>query len=265
MHGLSNSFLYTAKHIVSYWDTPKGEIYMEGTGFFVQKDDDIFLITNRHVAELPYAHPEYAGATLSEFLCKGYECMTAESLPEKYGTLKIANADKFVYHPNHLNDIACLKNPQCVMTSTTTSSISLPIPFSMLATEEQLNNKLCVCDRIAYPGFPEWYDKKNQTPIFRMGSIASDPRLGYSRQVGSPPVDRVAYEGFSSNGASGSPVFAIQKGFRLQVDETLIDEFYREVMLVGINAGHFPSDEGHSGISFFYKSSAIIDTINACK
>ena len=83
MHGLSNSFLYTAKHIVSYWDTPKGKIYMEGTGFFVQKDDDIFLITNRHVAELPYAHPEYAGATLSEFLCKGYECMTAESLPEK--------------------------------------------------------------------------------------------------------------------------------------------------------------------------------------
>ena len=201
---------------------------MEGTGFFVQKDDDIFLITNRHVAELPYAHPEYAGATLSEFLCKGYECMTAESLPEKYGTLKIANADKFVYHPNRLNDIACLKNPQCVMTSTTTSSISLPIPFSMLATEEQLNNKLCVCDRIAYPGFPEWYDKKNQTPIFRMGTIASDPRLGYSRQVGSPPVDRVAYEGFSSNGASGSPVFAIQKGFRLQVGETLIDDFYRE-------------------------------------
>ena len=264
MHGLNNSFLYTAKHIITYWDTPAGIIESAGTGFFIQKDTDLYLITNRHVAELTYSHPEYAGATLREFNCEGYEHMTEDKLPAQLGRLKIENANDFVFHPNYYNDIACLKNPKVNVSHSSSKAISLPLNYSDLATKEKLDNKLLVCDTIAYPGFPKWYDKKNNTPIFRMGTIASDPRFGYSCNDSDPDRDLVAYEGFSSGGASGSPVFAIQKGFKLQLNNTVYDSFYREVMLVGINAGHFPSTEGHSGISYFYKSSAIIETIDAC-
>ena len=122
LHGLSNEFLYSAKRIVTYWNTAKGLIESAGTGFFVNKADEIFLITNRHVAEFTYSHPEYAGA-----------------------------------------------------------------------------------------------------------------------------------------------VFAIQRGFPTGKGINAPEGFYRKVMLVGINAGHFSdTQDHHSGISYFYKSSAILETIALC-
>lgn len=265
IHGLSNSFLYTAKHIVTHWSFSDKIITWSGTGFFISKDDDIYLITNRHVVELTYSHPEYAGATLIDFKCEGFEYAENGQIPTQYGSVLIANVDNFIFHANKHNDIACLKNPICDISKGNSGSISLPISYRMLATKEKLDSKLTVCDTIAYPGFPIWYDKKNSTPIFRMGTVASDPRLNYSCNITDPDADRIAYEGFSSSGASGSPVFAIQKGFQTGPTISTPDDFYREVMLVGINAGHYPSDEGHSGISYFYKSSAIIETIDTCK
>lgn len=263
IHGLSNSFLYTAKHIVTHWEFNGTTITWCGTGFFIGKANDIYLITNRHVVELPYSHPEYTGATLIDFKCEGFEYANEGEIPSRYNSITIANVNEFTFHANKYNDIACLKNPKCDMTKGTSHSISLPINYSMLATKEKLDSKLTVCDTIAYPGFPIWYDKKNSTPIFRMGSVASDPRFNYSCNIIDPDADRIAYEGFSSSGASGSPVFAIQKGFPTGPSISAPKDFYREVMLVGINAGHYPSDEGHSGISYFYKSSAIIEIIDS--
>ena len=265
LHGLSNEFLYSAKRIVTYWNTTKGLIESSGTGFFVNKGDEIFLVTNRHVVELSYSRPEYAGATLHQFLVEGYECAEVGKLPSQYSTIVIENVSEFVFHPNRFNDIACLKNPKCDLSVSKTSTISLPIEYELLATNEEINTKLTVCDTIAYPGFPQWYDKKNGTPIFRMGTVASDPRVGYACRITDPDADRVAYEGFSSAGASGSPVFAIQRGFPTGTGIKAPDGFYRKVMLVGINAGHFSdTQEHHSGISYFYKSSAILETIALC-
>ena len=265
IHGLSNSFLYTAKHIVTLWSFNNTIISWCGTGFFIKKEDDIYLITNRHVVEITYSKPEYAGAQLMEFKCEGFEYADEGQIPRSYSSLFIENVSDFVFHPNQHNDIACLKNPKCNMSKGGSNSISLPIGYEMLATKEELGAALTVCDTIAYPGFPVWYDRKNSTPIFRMGTIASDPRLNYACNITDPDADRIAYEGFSSGGASGSPVFAIQKGFATGPSISVPDDFYRKVMLVGINAGHYPSDEGHSGISYFYKSSAILETIQASK
>ena len=64
IHGLSNEFLYSAKRIVTYWSTDQGIIESTGTGFFISKDSNIYLITNRHVIELTYSHPEYKDAVL---------------------------------------------------------------------------------------------------------------------------------------------------------------------------------------------------------
>ena len=90
-HGLSNGFLYTAKRIITIWDTAKGTVENAGTGFFVQKEDTLYLITNRHVAELTYSHPEYMGATLKECRCEGYENMSEDFTPTTYTSIKIEN------------------------------------------------------------------------------------------------------------------------------------------------------------------------------
>lgn len=140
--------------------------------------------------------------------------------------------------------------------------INCSIQYDFLASEEWINTKLTVCDTIAYPGFPEWFDHKNNTPIFRMGTIASNPRSDYCCGDNDPVAARVAYEGFSSGGASGSPVFAIQKGFRVGGGIQAPEDFFREVKVVGINAGLFFNDKGHSGISYFYKSSVIKNIID---
>src|SRR5690606_27832410 len=112
-------------------------------------------------------------------------------------------------------------------------------------------------DLICYAGFPEPHDKRAVRPIVRGGRIASDPRHSYSwnrEQQG----DCVAYEGFSSEGASGSPVFAPSRGARGIPNS-------RHGYLVGVNAGHVPERFGHSGISYFYKSTVILDIIERPK
>ena len=227
--------------------------------FFIGKNNTYYLVTNRHVVESSYYAAEYKSFTVSEFLVESFEDTDTTGLPVSSKTTSIANWSEFKFHKNDHNDIACLKDPKAVGGIT----IIAPIAYSMLATEDWLSEKLTVCDTIAYPGFPEWYDRQNNTPVFRMGTIASDPRLNYSYTPGAPVASRIAYEGFSTGGASGSPVFAAQRGFQIGGGLSASDGFYREVKLIGINAGHFKDQTGHSGISYLYKSSAILELIDS--
>lgn len=258
IHGINNTFLYSAKKITATWSNGSKTVMLRGTGFFIDKDSELILVTNRHVIEPGYSDIKYRDYQVSsiKFESIDFEGDGATSL--KLTTASIQNWNKFVFHPNPHNDVACLKDV-CVDNA---MAISFPIPYSMIATDEWLTQKLSVCDTLAYPGFPDWFDKQNNTPIFRMGTIASDPRLNYSCFPGEPAASKIAYEGFSTGGASGSPVFAIQRGFQTGGAISAPKDFYREVKLIGINAGHFKDQEGHSGISYLYKSSAIHDVID---
>lgn len=259
MHGLNNTFLYTAKKIIAKWSDGTNQAEFRGTGFFIQKDSDFFLITNRHMVEPGYSDAKYKGFHVTEFIVEHFENTNTTGIPIAIKTTSIANWNEFVFHPNAHNDVACLKDPKAVGGIT----IIAPISYSMLADDIWTNQRLSVCDTIAYPGFPEWYDRQNNTPIFRMGTIASDPRLNYSYVPGAPAASRTAYEGFSTGGSSGSPVFAVQRGFQTGGSITASEGFYREVKLIGINAGHFKDQVGHSGISYFYKSSTIRELIDS--
>jgi hypothetical protein len=258
MHGLNNDFLYTAKKVVAHWSDGTTVAELRGTGFFIQKDANIFFITNRHVVEPGYSDAEYKGFKMVDFSVESYETFDVSGLPSTLKSASVANWNEFKFHPNEHNDVACLKDLKTVGGMT----INAPVPFSMIATDEWITQKLSVCDSIAYPGFPEWYDRQNNTPVFRMGTIASDPRMNYSYMPGAPVASRIAYEGFSTGGASGSPVFAIQRGFKTGGAISASEDFYREVKLIGINAGHFLDQKGHSGISYLYKSSTIHDIID---
>mgnify|MGYP002989389409 CR=1 FL=1 len=259
MHGLNNTYLYAAKKIIAKWSDGSTQVELRGTGFFIQTESDIFFVTNRHVVEPGYSDAKYKEYKVTEFVVEHFEDTDSSGLPTTIKTTPVANWEEFKFHPNFYNDVACLKSPKSIGGMTVISSI----PYSMLATETWISEQVSVCDTIAYPGFPEWYDRQNNTPVFRMGTIASDPRLNYSYVPGAPVASRIAYEGFSTGGASGSPVFAVQRGFKTGGVIKATEGFYREVKLIGINAGHFKDQVGHSGISYLYKSSTILDLIDS--
>jgi hypothetical protein len=101
----------------------------------------------------------------------------------------------------------------------------------------------------------------SERPILRTGTLASDPRYDYS-WTNAFKGQCLAYEAFSFGGSSGSPVFALQKGPKPGAGISFPG--FRDLMMIGINAGHLPTENsGHSGISYLYKSSAIVDLIDS--
>lgn len=258
IHGIKNEYLYSAKKVIAQWKKGENIEYRQGTGFFVQTEKgQLFFVTNRHVFEPGYSEPNYKGYALESLSIESYKSVDQNGLPLDFNRASVSQA-KYSFDKNPNNDIVCLTN----LSVFNCLEINCSIQYDFLASEEWINTKLTVCDTIAYPGFPEWFDHKNNTPIFRMGTIASNPRSDYCCCDNDPVAARVAYEGFSSGGASGSPVFAIQKGFRVGGGIQAPEDFFREVKVVGINAGHFFNDKGHSGISYFYKSSVIKNIID---
>ncbi len=112
-------------------------------------------------------------------------------------------------------------------------------------------------DLICFTGFPQTHDKLMGRPILRKGTISSDPSYNYSWDT-NEHGDCIAYEGFSSEGASGSPIFAPPRGMSGIPNS-------RHGYLIGVNAGHIPENFGHSGISYFYKSTVIEEIIEQNK
>ena len=172
-----------------------------------------------------------------------------------------------------MNDIACLTNIKAInINGGNTIAIDHYLPHELLASATDFAEKISICDFLAFPGFPEWQDKRTKSPILRTGTISSDPSFDYSYS-GEDDGSCVAYEAFSYGGSSGSPIYAVQKGPKPGVGI----EFpgFRPLLCVGINAGHLSVnykndgtviekaiDKPHSGISYFYKSTLILDLID---
>ena len=258
IHGIKNNFLYSAKKINVLCRKGSETINSQGTGFFIiTADKQSFLVTNRHVVDPGYSNSQYKEFVMDEIAIESYKSIDQSGQPLEFQKVTIRKPT-ISFDENPYNDVVCLTN----LTLSDNLTINSAIEYNLLADREWINTKLTVCDSIAYPGFPEWFDHKKNIPIFRMGTIASDPRTDYCYQQDNPVAARIAYEGFSSGGASGSPVFATQKGFPVGDGLEAPEGFFRETKLIGINAGHFPSNNGHSGISYFYKSSVIKDIID---
>lgn len=258
IHGIKNSFLYSAKKISVQCCRGAETANFQGTGFFViTANSQSFLVTNRHVVDPGYSDPKFKGFVMDRLAIESHISIDQNGQPLGFKKVSITNAI-VGFAENQHNDVVCLTN----LTLSDSLTVNSAIEYNLLADKEWINTKLTVCDGIAYPGFPEWFDHQKNIPIFRMGTIASDPRTDYCYQQDDPVAARIAYEGFSSGGSSGSPVFAAQKGFPVGDGLQAPEGFFREMKLIGINAGHFHSDKGHSGISYFYKSSVIKDIID---
>lgn len=258
-HGLDNQFLYSAYKISATFVDSIGNVKIGvGTCFFVKnKFDALCLITNRHVVDISYKNSgnDYADYTLRKIVVSGKSGRPGDNYPERDMSFSIVPEIKF--HPDSENDVACITKIVPVEAGV---RIDYFIPHSFLASGSDFQNKLTVCDFLAFPGFPEWHDKAASRPILRTGTISSDPRFDYS--YGSSVRGAcVAYEAFSYSGSSGSPVFAVQKGPKPGAGINFPG--FRDLLLIGINAGHLKAlENSHSGISYLYKATAILDVID---
>lgn len=247
------AFLYAGHHIKTEHTHPDGTVKCgAATGFILAKDSvNPWIVTNRHVVDIDFRQrtPKFKDFELSRI------SITGRRPDDSSYTFDIHPSAPVYFHSNPENDVILIK-PSMWFGSGTQIEEGFYWHFDVddLADSKMFSESIHPFDLVCYSGFPDQHDKLGSRPIVRSGHIASDPKYEYSWDA-DPHGSCVAYEGFSSPGASGSPVFAPQRG----VPNT---NSFRSGYLVGVNAGHVPTyPQGHSGISYFYKSSVILDIL----
>jgi hypothetical protein len=253
-----NIYLYTAYKLeVTYTDVGTSDKVFCGTCFFIFLNNHPYMVTNRHNIDASYKDHKYKYLTIKNITISGY--FTDDS----WHKLTVHNCN-FTIPDNWDEDLAVV-----ILLGNQTLDPPPPIDqelwpslngfdISLVATKEWLDTNLKVCDAVTFPGYPPFHDWNGTRPIARMGSIASDPLSDYCWQKEQTPARRIAYEAMSFSGSSGSPVIALPT-------KVMVDREFRELSVIGVNAGHVKVDEDqhkqHSGISYFFKSSAILDLL----
>nr|GFC33147.1 hypothetical protein [Tanacetum cinerariifolium] len=248
-HEPPKNFLYLAYKI--YIEHSDGDKIKNGTatGFVLDIGNGIpYIVTNRHIVDIDYKQPtaKYKNFTISKFI------ITGRNPDDTEYSIELQWNSKIYFHDDIENDIVLIMP---VVSSAEDAILHWHFSIEHLADEE-IFSKMEPLDLICYTGFPSTHDKFSNRPILRSGHIASDPRYNYSWNS-DYQGQCVAYEGFSSAGASGSPIFAPSRGMRYIPNS-------RNGYLIGVNAGHIPSqDYGHSGVSYFYKSTVIHEIVES--
>lgn len=244
----SDEFFYASYKVeAKYVDKQDTQINFTATAFILDAGNGIpFIVTNRHVVDIDYRQ---STAKYKDFKLESFSITGRRSDDTTY-SLKLHEDTKIYFHENYENDIAVVEAR--IYFHTGDEKLHWHFGLEHLAGTEEYKT-IKPFDLICYTGFPDQHDKLNNRPILRSGRIASDPQYDYSWNTENKG-ECVAYEGFSSSGASGSPIFAPSRGMKGIPNS-------RDGYLIGVNAGHIPGNTGHTGISYFYKSTIIIDIL----
>ena len=229
-HELPKQFLYSSYKIdIEYSDGSK-IINGIATGFIIEIGEAVpWIVTNRHVIDIDYkkSTAKFKDFKLSKFTITGRKADDTE-----YSFQLHENA-AFYFHDDYENDIVLIRAHVYLIEG---QSFHWHFGIKHLA-DETIFKEIEPLDLICYTGFPNTHDKFGNRPILRSGNIASDPQFNYSWN-NQYQGQCVAYEGFSSEGASGSPIFALPRGLYGIPNS-------RHGYLIGVNAGHIPEQFGH--------------------
>lgn len=249
-------FLYSAYRLdVQHADDIGNTCGGVATGFIIATSPSLgWLVTNRHVVDSTYRP--------TEDKCKACKLIrlsvTGRRSDDSTYTFILHPDARVLYHSDPENDVALVET-RFLQEGFSSEEFKLHWHFGLehLARPELFANDLHPFDLVCYTGFPDQHDKLGDRPIIRSGHIASDPKFNYTWDK-EYRGECVAYEGFSMGGSSGSPVFAPSRGMQSIPNS-------RDGYLVGVNAGHVKHSKGfaggHSGVSFFYKSTVILEII----
>ncbi len=143
-----------------------------------------------------------------------------------------------------------------------------------LADEEFFVKRSRITADISFLGYPmNLCDDQWILPIARHAIIASIPEIDFSyKDISFKKI--VLVSGLSFEGGSGSPVFSSLRGTRINCDIGAAEsDDYCPQKLLGIMSGHLqlPTEEKligreaaftkHTGLSYFTKSSALLEII----
>ena len=152
IHGIRNSFLYSSSRIINHSMCTNGEQCSCGTGFWVKNSkNEICLITNKHVLK----HSEDSNKFCNFFDVHIWEASNGNT-EEKPGGFSIYRFFSFTPDvPNNpLDDIVCIRWPFKAYSLSPSKSTSLKIdyffPYSILASQNDFDNNLAVCDMLAF-------------------------------------------------------------------------------------------------------------------
>ena len=241
-----DNFLYSAYRILTVHSDGQKRIEGTATGFVLAlKNGMPFLITNRHVIDKNFgrADTKYKDFKLCEI------SVTSRSQDDIEYKISFDLNSEFYTHNNDLNDVVMIRP---FIKAGENYTFHFHFTIEHLGTKN-IFTEIQAYDLICFAGFPQTHDKLMGRPILRRGTISSDPKYNYSWDK-TNHGDCIAYDGFSSEGASGSPIFAPPRGMNGMINS-------RHGYLIGVNAGHVPENFGHSGISYFYKSTVIEEII----
>ena len=218
-----------------------------GSAFLLEVGTGIpWLVTNRHVLDLDYRQrtPKYKDFSLEKLH------VTGRRADDSTYTFRFHPNARRCFHNDPENDVVLVESR---VYADGPDSWHWHYGLDQLADVE-IFKTIHPFDLVCYTGFPAQHDKLGNRPILRSGHIASDPAFDYSWDR-NPHGQCVAYEGFSSPGSSGGPVFAPPRGM------TNIPGS-RHGYLIGVNSLHIEAGQlGHSGVSCFYKSTVILEII----
>jgi len=260
-HGLTHEAIYAAARTVAVFDGRNGDVKeISGTSFVLAVEGKTILVTNRHMVDLNFGRTDgkYIGFTLRHLICDVRARNTTDGNPgESRSYVVPISHNEVLYDSNPLNDVAIIYDVQSGnLNGSEDRRWEYCFEFSDVATEEELRTELQPFDVLAFPGFPEGFDKRGLRAIIRGGTVACDPRYEYSFES-QDKGDILLFEGFSFGGSSGSPVIAVPKVPPMNVDHHPANRF-RRLMVVGVNAGHISAATGqHAGLSYFVRSSVI--------
>lgn len=249
----SNQFLYSAYKVATHFrDNIGTQKSFQGTAFVIALGSgDLAIVTNRHVIDVDYKEPtgKYKKFKLAAITATG------RREDDSLYRFAIDITSSIAYSRNVLDDVAVFISPKCqALENMPDMKLFYHFGLEDLADDDFFHSQLAPFDVVAFAGFPEEHDRLAERPLMRGGRIASDPKFDFS--LNAKAAGRcVAYEAFSHGGASGSPVYALAKGFRGL-------EGARTGRLVGINAGHLNREMGqHTGLSYFYRSTVILEIL----
>ena len=262
MTGVPTDFLYSVALIEVTFRGNDGEVVQRnGSGFFVGASRGIYLVTNRHVIDIKwYNSDKYRGYCVSKILCRAR--INNDEL------IKFEINSNIIFSDCFSDDVAVILLDKKII-ATAKSAITNDVliirrffNFSDLSDDNSFKNEIWPCDQVIFPGYGDGSfitadSEDDVRPIFRVGWISSDPTIPLRHKE--VKGDAFLVEGFSTSGASGSPVIAPPVGTQLGGGLTMTGgRAYRPMRVVGVNAGHLKShDFQHALVSYAFKATII--------
>jgi Trypsin-like peptidase domain len=250
-------FYATAQLNVRFTNNIDGSFkIISGTCFYVRSQKNMFVVTNRHIIDYSYYIDNSANYYLYDVIIHG----------RKYSNFDKKNFDVFVSNiglvrsdvemsDNHDEDVAVFMVPN--------DDDIVAVDVGDFATADDFASS-SPGDPVVMYGYSKLANVENPSPIARSGIFASDPAFDYRIQ-GQLAARRIAVEAMSTQGMSGSPVIAFQRGMKDAAGRKSDD--YRRMFLAGVNVGHYHDDDQkigsiHSQIGICIRSTVILELMN---